>query len=744
MGRLKTIARRTFLIGSAAVAGGVAFGIYAYRKPVENPLLADLPPGAATLNPYVLIDAEGVTLITPRADVGQGAVSIQTYLLAEELDVDPATIRTDFGPASGAYYNGKVAAEGMPLAAWDDGLVARTGRGAGDVIAKFLGLHLTGGSTTVPDSYDKLRAAGASARETLKEAAAQRLGVDRTALRTEDGAVIAPDGTRITYADLATEAATLDPVEAALRDPADWRWLGKPMRRTDIVAKSTGTFRYGGDLVFDGMLHATVVTNPVMGAGLTSMDTGAALAMRGVAAVLPVTDGFAVLADNTWRAMKAARAVVPVWGTATTHAATTDEMWQAHADAMTEANRDSRFADDGDVDAAPGTPLAADYRAPFLHHAPLEPANATVTYTAERTDIWTATQIPTFIRDAVAGITGQDADQVHLHNLASGGSFGHRLEDIWVRQTAEIAMQRPGTPIRMTWSREQDMAHGFLRPMALARGRGTVDAGQVRSFDLSIAAHSVGESQLGRQGLPAAGPDVAIVAAAWDAPYALPDRRVTGYRVPAGVGVSSWRSVGASHNGFFHESLMDELIHAAGADPVEERLRLIHHAPTRQVLETVADMASWDGPLGDGRGRGVAVTFAFGVPCAQVIEVSQTDAGLRLDRLWLAAEVGRVLDPVNIESQLSGGALFGLGHAIGAEITFADHRPEQSNFHDYDSLRLWQVPQVEVRALGTTGEIRGAGEPGLPAAAPALANAIFAATGTRLREMPFAKTMVFA
>ncbi|MCK0167724.1 molybdopterin-dependent oxidoreductase [Jannaschia sp. S6380] len=744
MGRAATIARRTFLIGSAAIAGGVAFGVWAYRREGENPLLADLPEGAATLNPYVLIDAGGVTLITPRTDVGQGATSIQATLLAEELDLDPATVRTDPGPASPAYYNGKVAAEGMPLAAWDDGTAARAGRVASDVAGKFVGLHLTGGSTTVPDAYDKLRAAGAAARETLKQAAAERLGLDRAELRTADGAVVPPAGDPIPYAALAADAARLDPVKAAPRDPSEWRLLGKPMRRTDIVTKSTGTYRYGTDMVLPGMVHATVMSNPAMGGGVASVDDAAARALPGVEAVLPVTDGLAVLADNTWRAMKAARALAVEWGTPDTHAATSEAMWQAHADAFIDDLRDSQFSDDGDVDAAPGEVLAAEYRVPFLHHAPLEPANATVRYTPERTDVWAATQGPVFLAATVAAITGQDTDRVHVHALPSGGSFGHRLEDLWIRQTAEIAIQVPGRPVRMTWSREQDMTHGFLRPMAIARGRGTTDGSGVRSFDLGIAAHSVSESQLTRVGYPPIGPDVAIVAAAWDAPYAIPDRRVTGYRVPAGVGVSSWRSVGASHNGFFYESLLSELIHQAGADPVEERLRLLHHAPSRKVLETVAEMAAWDGPKGDGVGRGVAFTYAFGVPCAQIIEVTQTDRGIRMDRLWLAAEVGRILDPVNLEAQLSGGALFGLGHAIHSEITFEGHAPQQTNYHDYESLRLWQTPRVEVRALGTTGDIRGAGEPGLPAAAPALADAIFAATGTRLREMPFVRAMRFA
>ena len=737
MGTVARIARRTFLVGTAAIAGGVAFGVYQYRRDPGNPLEAGLAEGEAALTPYVLLDAEGVTLITPRADVGQGAASIQAHLLAEELDVDPQTVRLSPGPASPVYHNGKVAAEGMPLAAWDQGFVARTGRAASDVAGKLVGLHLTGGSTTVPDAYDRLRAAGASARETLKAAAASRIGLAPDAFRTEGGRVLWADGA-LDYAALIPALADVAVVQdVPLRDPSEWRHLGKPHRRTDVVAKSTGTFRYGGDLVMEGMVHATAVTNPVRGGGVVSMDASEAEAMRGVEAVIPITDGAAVLADNDWRAMRAARAIRFDWGGSGPRS---DALWEVHRAALG-GDRDSAFADEGDVDAAPGDRIEAEYRVPFLHHAPLEPATATVRYTPNATEVWTATQAPIFCAQAVARTTGQDPERVTVHVLPAGGSFGHRLEDEWVRQAAEVAMHVPGRPVRLTLGREQDMTHGFYRPMAMARGRGTVEGGRVRSLDLAVAAQSVAESQMGRLGFPPLGPDIAIVAGAWDAPYALPDRRVTGHRVPATVPVSSWRSVGASHNGFFLESLMDELIHAAGADPVEERLRLLHHEPSRRVLETVADMASWNGP--EGR-RGVAFAFSFGVPVAQIVEVRDTPDGIVMEKLWIAAEVGRVLDPVNIESQLSGGALFGIGHAIAAEITFAGGGPEQANFDAYESLRAWQVPDVEVRALGSGGPIRGAGEPGVPPAAPALANAVFAATGTRLRRMPFAADMRFA
>ncbi|MGC1503293.1 MAG: molybdopterin cofactor-binding domain-containing protein [Sulfitobacter sp.] len=746
MGRIKTIARRGFLVGSAAIVGGVAFGTYMYKREVENPLEAGLTEGAVTFNPFVKIDAQGVTLITPRADVGQGAYSVQAHLIAEELDVDLADVWIEPGPPSAAYYNGVVAAEGMPIAATSDTMLARTGRGASDVLGKLMGLQLTGGSSTVPDMYDRLRMAGAVARETLIAAAATQTGVDADKLRTAGGAVVLPDQTRLSYVDLAAVAAGTPVAEdVPLRDPANWRHLGKAHMRTDMVAKSTGTQTYGIDLQMEGMVFATTRTNPALGGGILGFDAGAAKAMPGVQEVLPITGGIAVVADNTWRAFQAANAVECDWGPAP-YVGDTEQQFETVAASFTEDRRDSRFKDEGDVaealEAAQKV-LEAEYRIPYLAHAPLEPMSVVVKQVEGRLDIWTGTQIPRFVQQGAAAVAGLDVEQVHVHVLMSGGSFGRRLEDDYVRQAVEIAVQMPEVPIKMIWSREEDMTHDFPRPLALSRARGAVGDGGVQAFDLSIAAPSVTESSLGRLGQPAIGPDVAIVAGAWDQPFAIPNYRVTGYRVPAMVPVSSWRSVGASGNGFMHESFMDELCHAAGVDPMAERLRLCSHDLSRAVLEEVARMSDWGSEMGPRRGRGLAFTLAFGVPTAQVIEVTDTGEGIRIDRVFVAAEVGRVLDPVNFEAQLSGGVIWGLGHAMNCELTYEDGVAQQDNFHTFEGMRLYQTPQIEVRGLENGDKIRGIGEPGVPPAAPALGNAIFAATGKRIRELPFSKSVDF-
>ena len=352
MGKLKTIFRRTFLIGSVAIVSGVAFGVYRYKTPYANPLLNDLADGEAALTAYVKIDASGIMLITPRADSGQGAYSVQAILIAEELDVELDQINVDPGMPDKAYYNTAFGDGGAPFAATDDGFAAKSTRTVINSLMKFLGMQVTGGSTTVPDSYEKLRVVGAVARETLKAAAAEKTGIAVADLTTQAGKVITPDGTEIRYEDLAAIAATLDPVEdVTLRDPSIWRILGKQHQRYDTISKSTGTQAYGIDFKRDGMVHAMVRTNPRRGGKMVSFDDTEAKAMRGVQKVLPITGSIAVVADNTWRAIQAANAVEIEWGSAP-YPAEMNAHWQALSDSFNEDQQDSRQRDDGDVVAA--------------------------------------------------------------------------------------------------------------------------------------------------------------------------------------------------------------------------------------------------------------------------------------------------------------------------------------------------------------------------------------------------------
>ena len=745
MSRIGKIARRSFLIGSAAIVGGVAFGVYKVKTPYDNPLEDELAQGSATFNPWVLIDSEKVTLITPHADKGQGIVSSQAALIAEELDIEFGQFETSFGKPDKAYWNTAMADEGVPFMSTDESFGAETMRSVMGGVMKLMQMQGTGGSTAFPDSFEKLRRAGAVARETLKLAASQKTGVPVAKLTTANGAVILPDGTSLKYTELAAAAAGIEPVtDVTLRDPKEWRLIGKPMQRLDTVAKSTGTQGYGIDFTTEGMLHATVKVNPRQGGALNDYDASIAKSMRGVKKIVEITGGVAVIADNTWRAIQAAEAIEFDWGPAP-YPAEMEDHWKAMAESFTDERLDSKWRDDGDVDAAlaAGEAVRAEYRAPYVAHAPMEPLNATVLVTDDAVDIWAGHQLPIMLTQQVAAVTGHDTEQVRFHNLFIGGSFGHRLEFDFVKQAAEIANQLRGTPVKMTYSREEDFAHDFPRHPGIARAVGTVKNGKVEAIDLGVAMPSVVGSQMGRAGISVPGPDSQIAAGSWNNPYALPHYRMQAFRAPELAPVSSWRSVGASANGFFFDCFLDELIHEAGADPMEERIRLMDHDVSRKVLEAVAEMSSWGGELAPNKGRGVAFVESFGVPTAEVIEVTNTANGIRIDKVWLAADVGKVVDPVNFENLGQGGVIFGLGHAINCEITYTDGMAEQSNYFDHEAMRISQCPEIFVKGLENSGKVRGFGEPPVPPAAPALANAIFAATGQRIREMPFNKHINF-
>jgi isoquinoline 1-oxidoreductase beta subunit len=335
-------------------------------------------------------------------------------------------------------------------------------------------------------------------------------------------------------------------------------------------------------------------------------------------------------------------------------------------------------------------------------------------------------------------------EQVRFHQQYAGGSFGHRLEFENITLCAEIAKQMRGTPVKLTYSREEDFAHDFPRQIGMARGKGVVKDGKVHAYDLQVATVSSSASQsarLGRSKPP--GADGQIAAGAWNQPFAVPHFRMRAYKVPELAPTSSWRSVGASTQGFFANAFLDELIHAAGADPLQERLRLCNHEVSRKVLEAVGEMSNWGSKMEPGRGRGIAFVDSFGVPVAEVVEVTQTDKGIRIDKVFVAVDVGRIVDPVNFDNHVKGAVVWALGHAMNCEITYADGMAQQTNFPQFQAMRLDQCPRIVVRGLENAPRVRGVGEPPVPPAAPALAAAIFAATGKRLREMPFSKFVDF-
>jgi len=728
MSKLGKIARRTFLFGTVAIVGGVAFGAYKVNQDYPNPFEGD--PDKITLNPFLFVDQTGITLIAPRAEMGQGTHTTWAALIAEELDVDLDQVNVIHGPAAKAYYNSALMEAALPFLDYKvKGFQHGMRSFVGD-ISKLLGTQMTGGSTAMKDGFDRMREIGASARETFKQAAAERWGLKRSELVTARGVVTAPDGSSLSYEELAEEAARIDPPRVDLRPRSEWRLLGKTQPRVDMLGKATGAAEFGADVRLDGMKFATVRMNPRR-TGMKQYDATAAQTMPGIEKIVDLGDGIAVIASNTWLAMQAANAVEIEWEKAE-YADTDVQFAQLKATFADEPNATPR--DEGDVEQKfDGTLVQAEYNVPALAHATMEPMNATALYTADSLTVWSGNQAPGSVQSACANVVGLDPENVEVITPYLGGGFGRRAETDFSVMAAKVAKAMPGVPVKTTWSREEDMRHDKYRPPALARFKGVVKDGQAVMLDGQLASQTV---------LPIPGPNRENVTGSFDQPYGIPNYRMRGYLADLGLPVGFWRSVGASSNGFVFDSFIDEMAHAAGRDPLEFRLELIRreHEPSAKLLETVREMSGWTGQTPEGIGRGVAFTYSFGTPVAEAIEVQDTGRGIKITNCWIAVDPGIALDPGNIEAQMVGGAIYGLSAAAYGEITFADGEVEQFNFPDYDALRMHTAPNFEVRILENNRYMGGIGEPGTPPAAPALANALFDLTGIRARELPLMKT----
>lgn len=757
MGRLATITRRTFLLGAVALTGGAAFGYYKYQQPFDNPLKDDLAEGEATFNPYVKIGSDNsITVIAPRAEMGQGIFTTLGALVAEELDVTLDQITIEHGPGSPAYFNTAALEHGAPYPLFDESFGAETTRSVMGVLAKFLALQLTGGSTSTVDHYEKMRLAGAVTREMLKAAAAQRLGVKAESLTTSDGAVIdAASGKRLTYGELALDAAKLTPPsEVKLKDKAEWKILGKSPPRKDMLAKVTGAPIFGIDVSQEKMVHATIRMNPKIGGKLKSLDMKAAREMRGVQNVVeiksPYGEGFGVIADNTWRAFQAADAVVAEWEDAS-YPSDTAAM-EALLDTALAGETGSTLRTLGDPDAVlAATPkdqvIEAEYFAPFLSHAAMEPMNATALFDKGRLDIWAPNQSPTVVKLVAARAAGIEENQVFVHTTFLGGGFGRRAEPDFLDYAVRMAMWMQGKPVKTTWTREEDITHSPFRPLAKSRYKAVLNAdGTPRVLVGSVASPSIMQSFMGRlyPSMPAAGPDVGIVDGAYNQPYAIENYRIDGRPVDLAIPVTFWRSVGCSFNAFMHESFIDEIATAGKTDPLALRKTLMAPYPVATaLLDKVASMSGWGTPLPAGRARGIAFTLAFGTWVAQVVEISDRNGSIKVDRVFCAADAGTVLDERNFRAQLMSGIIFGLSAAMQQQITFADGMVEQQNFGDHEPLRMPQAPEIEIEFLANSTHMGGAGEPGTPPVMAALANAIFALTGKRVRRMPLNGEVTF-
>ncbi|SMF03269.1 isoquinoline 1-oxidoreductase, beta subunit [Tistlia consotensis] len=704
------VSRRSVLCAGVAFGGGLLLGL---RLSLGTAAAAAAGTGDFAPDAYIRIGRDGrVALVMPFVEMGQGTYTAIPMLIAEELEVDLDQIRLEHAPADEKLY-------GNPLLA---------------------GVQATGGSTAIRAAWLPLREAGAVARTLLVSAAAARWNVEPGACRARRGAVVhEPSGRSLGYGELAADAARLPlPGKVALKAPAEFRLIGTPVRRLDAPGKVDGTAVFGIDARPAGVKIATLAQSPVFGGRVKSLDDRAARAVRGVRQVVRLDDAVAVVADHMGAALKGLAALAIEW----------DEGPHARLDSAAILGELEKATDGpgtvaqtvGDVGAAlagAASRVEATYQVPFLAHATMEPMNCTVDLREDGCDVWVGTQVPARAQRAAAQAAGLPLDRVALHNHLIGGGFGRRLEVDGIVRAVEIARHVDG-PVKVIWSREEDIQHDLYRPVFFDRLSACLGSD---GRPLAWSHRFAGSSVIARW-LPQAfndGLDPDTTDGAIDLLYALPNLRVEYRRVePPGVPTAFWRSVGPSHNVFVTESFIDELAAAAGQDPVAYRSALLDQAPrARAVLHLAAEKAGWGRPLPAGVGLGVSLQFVFATYMAQVAEVEVSgDGSVRVRRVVCALDCGSVVNPDTIEAQVQGAVVFGITAALYGEITIENGRVVQANFDSYRMLRIDEAPSVEVHIVRNSEPPGGMGEPGTSAIMPAVANAIFAATGKRLRKLP--------
>lgn len=723
MNAVPSDSRRRFLkagalVGSGLVVGFVVPGARRFAQAEPAVAAASAEPGFVP-NAFLRVGADDrVTVLLSHSEMGQGIWTGLAMLIAEELDADWSKIQVEHAPAAQAY--------------------AHTA----------FGMQMTGGSTSTWSEFDRYRQAGATARALLVAAAAQRFGVPVDQVRTENGVAIAGDQ-RARYGELALDAAKLPAPKTppVLKDASQWKLIGKSTKRLDGPDKITGRAKFGIDVQFDGLLTALVARAPVFGGSVKSFDASQAKAVAGVRDVVQVPSGVAVIADHYWAAKQGRDALKIEWDlgpNAGLDSARLREEFRALA-----ATAGTVAAAGGDVEAAlakAARTVDVEYNVPYLAHAPMEPLNCTVRIEADRCEIWTGTQFQTVDQQVAAQITGLKPEQVHIHTMFLGGGFGRRATPTsdFVREAVHVA-KAAGRPVKTVWSREDDVRGGYYRPMYLQRARIGLDAqGAPIAWHHALVGQSIVAGTPFAAAMVKNGIDATSVEGVADSPYlaGIADRRVELHSPDTGIPVLWWRSVGHSYNAFVMESLIDELAHAAGQDPVEYRRGLLKDHPRHLgVLDLVADKSRWGSRAPPGRARGVAVHESFGSYIAQVAEVSLVDRpgggqDIRVHKFFCAIDCGLAVNPDGVHAQMESGINFGLGAALHSALTFKDGRVQESNYHDYRVLRLDEAPQIEVHIVPSTQKMGGAGEPGTAPVAAAVANAVYALTRQRLRELP--------
>jgi isoquinoline 1-oxidoreductase beta subunit len=706
------VSRRVFLRAAAAAGGGLVLSL---RLPARAGDARDVrePAGDFAPNAFVRIAADDtVTVIVNKAEMGQGVCTSLAMALAEDLEADWTKVRVEFAPAHPDY-----AHPGFPI-------------------------QFTGGSTSTAGMTEPMRRAGAAARVMLVAAAAQKWGVPATECAAENGAVAhAGKKLRATYGELAALAATQPvPERVELKDAQHCRLLGRPMHRLDTAAKIAGTARFALDVYVDGARTALVLHAPTFTSKVKAIDAAAARGVKGVVDVIDLGNAVAVVADSFWTAKMARDRLDVEWD----HGSSATLASEALRAQYRELARTPGLVARGDGDAAKALAgaarqLAADYELPFLAHAPLEPLNCVVVPRDGAVEVWVGSQFQTGDRGAIATVFGIPPAKVALHTTFLGGGFGRRANPAsdYLVEAARIA-KAAKCAIKLVWTREDDMRSGYYRPMWQSRleagvdDKGALVAWRHRIVGQSILAGTPFEALMVHDGI-----DDSSVEGASDCAYAIPNLQVELHTTKSPVPTLWWRSVGHSHTAFAVESFVDEVAHAVGKSPLALRRELLAKAPRHLgVLVLAAKHAGFDAPLPAGRARGLAVHASFASYVAVVLEVSLADGAPRVHRATVAIDCGRVINPDTVQAQMQGAVGFALTAALYGEITLQQGRVEQSNFHDYPLLRLPEMPAVDVHIAPSDEPPTGVGEPGVPPVAPALANALFALTGTRLRRLP--------
>ena len=708
-GSAKDLSRRMFLRAGAAAGGGLMLSL---SLPFASSEVEATDGDSFVPNAFIRIDGDGQIVLTmPYVEMGQGTYTAIPMLIAEELEVDLKQVRLEHAPPNEKLY-------ANPL----------------------LGVQATGGSTAIRAAWKPMREAGAVARTMFVSAAAKRWNVDPASCRAQSGEVLhAPTGRRLKYGELAADAARLPvPENVALKHPEDFKLIGRPAKRLDTPAKVNGTAVFGIDVRPPGVKIATLAQSPVFGGRVKSVDDTAAKAVKGVSQIVRLDDAVAVVADHMGAAKKGLAALAIEWDDGS-HAKLSTADIAAELEKAT-LNSGPVAQNIGDVDKAMAsavTKIEAIYQVPFLAHATMEPMNCTVHVRKDGCEVWVGSQVIGRAQVVAAKTAGLPLDKVVAHNHLIGGGFGRRLEVDGVTRAVQIAQQVDG-PVKVVWTREEDIQHDMYRPYWFDRISAGLDE---KGMPIAWNHRYAGSSVIARWLPPAFnnGLDPDSTEGAIDLVYSLPNMHVEYLRVePPGIPTAFWRSVGPSHNVFVTESFVDELAAAAKQDAVAYRRALLDQAPrAKAVLELAAEKAGWGRSLPQRVGRGVSVQFVFGTYMAQVAEVEVSKNGaVRVRRVVCAVDCGTVVNPDTVQAQIQGAIIFGITGALYGEITLKNGRVEQTNFDTYQMLRMNEVPAIEVHIIQSSEPPGGMGEPGTSAIVPAVTNAIFAATGKRVRKLP--------